>query len=260
MSFKIGWFSTGRDQAAIDLFETINKAVHDGTIKGEISLVFSNRIHGEAEESDRFFDAVIRYDIPLIQFSSKNFEREKWQAGENNPHLRQEWRIDFDREVMKRLEGYDPALVVLAGYMLIVGPEMCRKYRMINLHPALPGGPVGAWQEVIWQLIRTEATETGAMMHLVTPELDKGPPISYYSFPIRGGKFDALWATKDKKALFGEIRRQGVMRELPLILFTIQEFADGNLTIENGRVSAKGRELERGYDLTKQIEKWNKNR
>lgn len=243
MSFKIGWFSTGRDHAAINLFETINKAVHDGTIKGEISFVFSNRIRGEAEESDRFFDAIIRYDIPLIQFSSKNFEREKWQAGENDPRLREEWRIDFDREVMKRLEGYDPALVVLAGYMLIVGPEMCRKYRMINLHPALPGGPVGTWEEVIWQLVRTKANETGAMMHLVTPELDKGPPISYYSFPIRGQNFD-------------EIRRQGVVRELPLILYTIKEFADGNLTIQDGKVLARGKRLEKGYDLTKQIEQW----
>jgi len=242
MSFRIGWFSTGRDQAAIDLFETINEAVSDGTIKGEICFIFSNRIRGEAEESDRFFDVVTGYGIPLIQLSSKNFEPRE--------------RIAFDREVMKRLEGYNPSLIVLAGYMLIVGPEMCRKYRMINLHPALPGGPVGTWEEVIWQLIRSKATETGAMMHLVTAELDKGPPISYYSFPIQGQKFDALWAKEDKQDLFDEIRRQGVVRELPLILFTIKEFADGNLTIQDGKVLARGLELERGYDLTERVEKW----
>ncbi|MFZ3063167.1 MAG: formyltransferase family protein [Actinomycetota bacterium] len=241
MSFKIGWFSTGRDQAAIDLFETISKAIRNGTTKGEVAFVFSNRIRGEAVESERFFDVVEGYGIPLIQFSSKNFKPD---------------RIAFDREVMKRLEGYDPALVVLAGYMLIVGPEMCRKYRMINLHPALPDGPVGTWEEVIWKLVHAKATETGAMMHLVTPELDKGPPISYYSFPIRGEEFDALWEKEDKQELFDEIRRQGVIRELPLILFTIREFTDGNLTIQNGKVLARGKRLEKGYDLTKQIEQW----
>jgi phosphoribosylglycinamide formyltransferase-1 len=46
---------------------------------------------------------------------------------------------------------------------------------MINLHPAAPGGPTGTWQEVIWQLIEGRAVETGVMMHLVTPELDRGP-------------------------------------------------------------------------------------
>ena len=48
------------------------------------------------------------------------------------------WRLDYDREVMRRLEGFRPDLCVLAGYMLIVGPEMCQKYDMLNLHPAAP--------------------------------------------------------------------------------------------------------------------------
>jgi len=70
-------------------------------------------------------------------------------------------------------------LCVLAGYMLIVGPEMCTRFNMINLHPAAPGGPTGTWQDVIWQLIKQRARETGVMMHLVTPELDRGPVVSY---------------------------------------------------------------------------------
>ncbi len=82
-------------------------------------------------------------------------------------------------------------LSVLAGYMLITGKEMCQRYDMINLHPAAPGGPAGTWQEVIWQLIKNHTTESGVMMHLVTPELDKGPVVSYCTFPITGTAFDS---------------------------------------------------------------------
>ena len=64
---------------------------------------------------------------------------------------------------------------------------------MINLHPAAPGGPAGTWQEVIWQLIGNEAEETGVMMHMVTPKLDKGPPVAYCTFQIRGEPFDRYW-------------------------------------------------------------------
>jgi folate-dependent phosphoribosylglycinamide formyltransferase PurN len=55
----------------------------------------------------------------------------------------------------------------------------CHKYDMINLHPALPGDPTGSWQDVIWALIKDKAAIARAMMHLITPELDRGPVISH---------------------------------------------------------------------------------
>jgi folate-dependent phosphoribosylglycinamide formyltransferase PurN len=64
---------------------------------------------------------------------------------------------------MERLTGFNPDINVLAGYMLIVGAEMCQRYDMINLHPAIPGGPKGTWREVIWKLIETGASETGPL-------------------------------------------------------------------------------------------------
>ena len=39
------------------------------------------------------------------------------------------------------LESYGVELLVLAGYMLITGPDLCARFAMLNLHPALPGGP-----------------------------------------------------------------------------------------------------------------------
>jgi phosphoribosylglycinamide formyltransferase-1 len=38
---KIGWFSTGRDQAAIDLLKIVQEAIRQGEIKAEIKFIFS---------------------------------------------------------------------------------------------------------------------------------------------------------------------------------------------------------------------------
>ena len=112
-----------------------------------------------------------------MSLSSQRFRRER------GARRFDEVREEFDRQVLQHLQGFDPDLCVLAGYMLYTGPELCRRFTMINLHPALPDGPIGTWQEVVWQLIEQRASETGAMIHLATEEWDRGPAITYYSFP-----------------------------------------------------------------------------
>ena len=263
--YQLGWFSTGRDKAARDLLRVVNSSIKQGELEAEITFVFSNREPGESKESDLFFKLVENYRIPLICFSSQKFK-----AGQATPHTSQEgalpaWRFDYDRQVMNRLAGFHPDLCVLAGYMLIVGEEMCRKYNMINLHPAAPGGPKGTWQEVVWQLIDSKAQETGVMMHLVTPELDKGPLVTYCTFPIRGKPFDKYWAEMEEyppgeikkqgenNPLFRLIRKHGLAREFPLIVSTLKAFSQGRVKIMNGRVvDAEGSPIN-GYDLTDEI-------
>ena len=83
------------------------------------------------------------------------------------------------REVLELLGGYGVDVCVLAGYMLVVGSGLCRAWPMLNLHPALPDGPVGSWQEVVWRLIAERAGVTGVMTHLVTEDVDRGPVVSY---------------------------------------------------------------------------------
>jgi hypothetical protein len=169
---------------------------------------------------------------------------------------------------MKRLQGFSPDLCILAGYMLITGPEMCRRYNMINLHPAAPGGPAGTWQEVIRQLIDSDAKETGVMMHLVTPDLDKGPPVAYCTFSIRGEPFDEYWPAikklppdsppgkKARESLFKLIRKHGLAREFPLIVSTIKAFSQGKIRItkEKQVIDAAGKPI-KGYNLTDEIDK-----
>ena len=260
-NYRLGWFSTGRDKAARDLLTVAQRSIALGELQGEIAFVFCNRARGEARESDLFIKLVENYGLPLVSFSSKDFETDA-------PRLSTEWRLAYDREVIKRLKGFEADLYVLAGYMLIVGPEMCRKYDMINLHPAAPGGPKGTWQEVIWQLIEAKAESTGVMMHVVTPELDEGPPATFCTFSIRGKAFDKYWqeiegqniaeikrTQGENNKLFKAIRRHGLAREFSLIIATLKAFSQGKVNIDQSRVvGADGKPI-KGYNLTKEIDK-----
>ena len=270
MAYKFGWFSTGRDEAACELLTAVHESIREGFIQGEIGFVFCSRERGEKPESDAFMDLVEDYGCELVCFSSKKFKPGLWDAGRTDAEKLKQWRREYDTEVVERLSGLRHDLDVLAGYMLIVSNVLCERFDMINLHPATPTGPKGAWQEVIWELISTGARETGVMMHLVTTELDRGPPITYCRFPIRGGAFEDPWSSLSKKLetktlkeieqaegedepYFKLVRQEGVKRELPLIIQTLKSFADGTLHIKSGSVFEGDSKIEGGYDLSNQI-------
>jgi phosphoribosylglycinamide formyltransferase-1 len=221
-----------------------------GDINGKISFIFSNREPGEAEESDLFFELVQSYHIPLICLSHRRF---KTDIGEEDFSINKEWRIKYDREVNKKIAPFAPGLCVLAGYMLIVSEELCQKYDMINLHPAPPGGPAGSWQEVIWALIQNKAETAGAMMHLVTPELDKGPVISYCLFSIKDEPFAGYWQRDNKDMLFRLIRQHELAREFPLIILTLQALSRGEVDIKDGRIIDAQGKLISGYNLSGKV-------
>jgi len=266
MAVNFGLWTTGRDEAALELLKAIYSATEDGTIKGNISYIFCNREKGEGIWSDRIIDWCRESFIPIFTFSSSGFE----------PRLRKndfkEWRKRFHREARKGLSGFREDIRVLVGYMLILDADSCRDKPTINLHPAKPGGPKGTWQEVIWNLIENDADESGVMMHLVTPELDAGPPISYCLFKINGGELKNLWEEQRKKLkkvklpeimeiegeknpLFREIRRLGLKREFPLLIHTLRILAEGKVRVEGGKVTDReGRVLKEGYNLTKEID------
>lgn len=242
--------------------ETAYTAIQSGEIKAEISFVFCSREPGESRESDLFLDLVRSYQILLVYFSFDKFKAQRSWPG---PELAR--RAEYDREVMRLLQGFRPDLCVLAGYMLIVSPEMCRQFTMINLHPAAPGGPTGTWQEVIWQLMAQRASQSGVMMHLVTPELDRGPAVTYCTYSIRGGPFDRPWQEVvgkpvevikrregENNPLFQLIRQEGLKREFPLILTTLKAFSEGRVKIEAGKVLDGSGQPVKGYNLTEEIE------
>ncbi|OCC15285.1 Phosphoribosylglycinamide formyltransferase [Dissulfuribacter thermophilus] len=243
--YRFGWWTTGRDEAAVELLKTVLDAINQDVIKGEISYVFISREKGESRYSDEIIEISQAKAIPCVSFSAKKFKPELRKTN------RELWRDEYHDQVLQLVTPYEADLIVLAGYMWVVSASACERLKLINLHPALPGGPEGTWQEVIWKLIKEDHDKTGAMMHLVTPELDKGPPVTYFSFPIKGHEWDDLWqdfAERLKKAgsfenlvntigeqlpLFKKIREEGVKRELPLIVNTMRAFSLGEISLSD---------------------------
>jgi phosphoribosylglycinamide formyltransferase-1 len=268
VTLRLAWFATARGQTSRKLLQAAQEEIAAGRLDAEIVVVFCNRAPGEDENTDAFQGQVREYGIPLVTLSSREFRKARGGEPARKGEALPEWRREYDREVIRLLEPYPFDLGVLAGYMLIFTEVAAERWDLLNLHPAAPGGPKGMWQDVIWELIRTKAERAGVMLHLATPELDEGPPVTYCTYPIRGPEFDPLWEAVEGRsvdevketegesnALFAEIRAHGVAREIPLVVETLRAFADGRVRIEGKRVlDGEGEEIG-GYDLTEEIER-----
>jgi folate-dependent phosphoribosylglycinamide formyltransferase PurN len=264
---KIGWFSSGRGPGSQALLAAACEAVQAGRLPVEIAYVFCNRARGEFEPADRFLELAESYGLPVVTLSSSSFRRTAKGEVARAGHPLPPWRIDYDNAVLRLLQQYQTDTAVLAGYQLIA-PELCRHLNLINLHPAAPGGPVGLWQDVIWQLIDSKASVSGVTMFLATPELDAGPPISFCTYGLRDEQTALLWRDAEKRKpavlrnelgeqapLFLEIRRRGAAREAPLMLATIAALALGRIRIAGGEiVDTSGRPAE-AIDLSSEVDK-----
>jgi phosphoribosylglycinamide formyltransferase-1 len=267
-NYKIGWFSTGRGEGSKGLLRTAHRAIKSGELNAEIEFVYCSRERGETEATDRYLDMVKEYGIPMVSFSYQKYRQVRNMPSPDLSQPLPQWRIDYDTEVLKLLKDFKPDLVLLAGFMLVSTPVMCDRYKIINLHPASPGGPAGTWQQVIWKLIEDKATTQGIKMHVAIPALDMGPTATYCTFSIRGKPFDGLWEEIKGKTvgeikggegvenrLFKTIREHGAVRELPLVIKTLKVFSEGKIRITRDRqvVDAAGRMI-KGCDLSKEID------
>lgn len=246
---NIGWFSTGRGEGSRGLLRFVQERLARSDQDARIAFVFSNRDWGEAVGSDQFFRLVQSYHIPLITRSAAAWRQAGRAAGRPWAAV----RPDFDQSVIDAIAAYRPDICVLAGYMLIVGGEMCRRYPLLNLHPALPDGPIGTWQEVIWSLIAAKAARTGAMVHLATEQVDRGPVVSWCTVPIDGPDFAPHWqdltgrdlatlrtAPGETLPLFQHIRQAEYRLEPYLIFETLRAVAQGRVTIAAGTAFPPG--------------------
>jgi formyltetrahydrofolate-dependent phosphoribosylglycinamide formyltransferase len=92
-------------------------------------------------------------------------------------------RQDYDADLAKLLAEYQPDWIVLAGWMHLFSDAFLRhySYRVVNLHPALPGQFPGATAiaDAFAAFQRGEIKKTGVMVHLVPDEgVDSGPVIA----------------------------------------------------------------------------------
>jgi phosphoribosylglycinamide formyltransferase-1 len=266
MTVRLGWFTTARGAGSRAMYEAVADAIaHDG-LDARLAFVFSNRDKGEDAATDAFFGRIEADGVPLVTLSSVAFRRtsggERSQAGVPLPI----WRMDYDRAVDDALAPYAFDLGVLAGYMLIFEREFVQRHALLNLHPALPGGPTGTWREVIRELIRTRASESGVMLHVAIPEVDMGPVVAYCRYSLHTPSLDREWAAfgsqvdrLDDEAieaspLFAAIRAAGVDRESPLLVATLREFAEGRLRAEGARMVDAAGAPASPADLTAEVE------
>ena len=89
-----------------------------------------------------------------------------------------------DAAVAAVLKATDPELIVLAGYMRILGDEFTSSFegRMINLHPSLL--PLHKGLDTYNRVLQAGDKETGASIHFVTAGLDSGAVISQVRIPV----------------------------------------------------------------------------
>jgi len=83
-------------------------------------------------------------------------------------------RLLFDQALQSLIDGYDPDLVVLAGFMRILTAEFVTHYhrRLINIHPSLLPKYTGL--DTHRRALDAGDTVAGATVHWVTEALDAG--------------------------------------------------------------------------------------
>ncbi|MCA6971120.1 phosphoribosylglycinamide formyltransferase [Pectobacterium carotovorum] len=137
-------------------------ACKNGRLKGKIAAVFSN--NAEAYGLERAQNA----DIPTCVLNPEDFAD----------------RAAFDAALANEIEQYDPALVILAGYMRILSPEFVAQFagKMLNIHPSLL--PKYPGLHTHRKALENGDREHGTSVHFVTDELDGGPLILQAKVPV----------------------------------------------------------------------------
>ena len=173
-------------------------ACEAGKINGEIRLVISNRKKAYGLERARLHG------------------------------IQAEWIKDED-EILKRFEEEKIDVVVLAGYLAIVGDKLIEQYknRIINIHPSLiPSfcGPGFYGMHVHEAVFKRGVKVSGATVHFVTGEVDGGPIILQRAVDISD-----LETPEDIQARVLEIEHEILPEAVAL-------YCEGRVSVENERV------------------------
>lgn len=178
--------------------QSIIDACEAGKINGQIRLVISNRKKAYGLERARLHG------------------------------IQAEWIKDED-EILKRFEEEKIDVVVLAGYLAIVGDKLIEQYknRIINIHPSLiPSfcGPGFYGMHVHEAVFKRGVKVSGATVHFVTGEVDGGPIILQRAVDISD-----LEAPEDIQARVLEIEHEILPEAVAL-------YCEGRVSVENERV------------------------
>jgi phosphoribosylglycinamide formyltransferase 1 len=157
---KIAILLSGRGSNFIAIYEAIKK----GDLNAEICCVVSNVEDAAGLAQARDFGLV------AIFLPSRGRERE-----------------DYDRSLVETLRIFDPALVIMAGFMRILSPVILRAFpgRILNIHPALlPSFPGLHAQR---QALQYGVKVSGCTVHVADEGVDTGPIVLQKAVDVHEG-------------------------------------------------------------------------
>lgn len=105
-------------------------------------------------------------------------------------------REDFDAALAQAIDAFGPDLVVLAGFMRVLGTAFVERYagRLLNIHPSLL--PAFPGLHTHRRALEAGCKLVGATVHLVTPTLDHGPIVVQSAVPVLAGDDEAALADR----------------------------------------------------------------
>jgi len=133
-------------------------------------------------------------------------------------------REAFDDALAGAIDAFAPDLLVLAGFMRILGERFVRRYegRLLNIHPSLL--PAFPGLHTHQRAIEAGCKLSGATVHFVTPELDHGPIVLQSVVPLR--------ADDDAQALADRV----LATEHRIYPLAVRWFVEGRLRVVDGVV------------------------
>jgi phosphoribosylglycinamide formyltransferase-1 len=187
--------------------QAIIDAVEAGQITNvKLSAVISNNKNAYALERAK------NHNIEGICISPKDYES----------------RAEFNKAFLEKLDSYEVDLVVLAGFLVVIPPEMIAKYRnrIINVHPSLIPSFCGTGfygLKVHEGALARGVKVTGATVHFVDEGTDTGPIILQKAVYIENGDT-------------AEVLQKRVMEQAEWVILpkAIDLIANGKVSIVDG--------------------------
>jgi len=130
----------------------------------------------------------------------------------------------LDQAMLDALREHEVDLIILAGYMKMIGPRVLEAYdgRILNIHPALLpkfGGHGMFGQHVHRAVLDAGETVTGVSIHLVNSEYDQGRIVAQAEVPVMPDDTAESLAARVLK------------REHEFFVETLQQIVDGKLEL-----------------------------
>lgn len=191
--------------------KTLIEARADGKLDLEICHVITNRSEAPGLNHAR------AAGIPFSVFDIENTGKGPQQ----------------DIAIAECLSGVMPDLILLSGYMRILGAGLVSRFsgRMINQHPSLL--PLYAGLDTYRRVLESGDSEHGASVHFVTAELDSGPLISQVRIPVLPDDTPDTLAAR-----LGPIEHR-------LLVATVELFARGRVKMSHDQTLLDGNVLQR---------------